>query len=358
MLVDGDRVAEASLHAHEATHYGTDTTAVMEAKMPAGRHVLTLVFFGVFNVANMVIEKIADDSRDYVWTGEGGDGDWTNPVNWGRGYGWDYPYFGEPANFTNVSFAVCGGMGTVSLAPAGVATGTVFRLSASDWLFTNVVAVLLGGVQACGDTLRLAAGSRLEVETTNVPIGALRVEKGASVVFPGGKACLRADQVSVAGVVTAEGPLADMEHTNRVWIACRDFTLELSGAVDLKGKGWAGGRYVAGQGQTPGVGPGASSASAGAGHGGLGSMTRVGSSVGRIYDDPLAPSLPGSGAYTANGSGGGGAVRIDATGAVRIDGAIDASAASGGGACGSSGGSVWISAASVAGSGSVRADAC
>ncbi len=101
-------------------------------------------------------------------------------------------------------------------------------------------------------------------------------------------------------------------------------------------------------------GPGAGSGRTGAGYGGRGSY-------GNYYGDPWTPDLLGSGgghdsSYPSGGSGGG-AILIDSTGAVVVEGIISANGQNGTGRSGGgSGGSLWLRAASIAGSGTVAAD--
>ncbi len=101
-------------------------------------------------------------------------------------------------------------------------------------------------------------------------------------------------------------------------------------------------------------GPGAGSGRTGAGYGGRGSY-------GNYYGDPWAPDMLGSGgghdsSYPSGGSGGG-AIMIDATGAVVVDGVLSANGQNGTGRSGGgSGGSLWLRASSIGGSGTIAAD--
>lgn len=101
-------------------------------------------------------------------------------------------------------------------------------------------------------------------------------------------------------------------------------------------------------------GPGAGSSRTGAGYGGRGSY-------GNYYGDPWAPDRLGSGgghdASNPSGGSGGGAILIDATGAVVVNGTLSANGQNGTGRSGGgSGGSLWLRGASIAGSGTVTAD--
>ncbi|MBI4953663.1 MAG: LamG domain-containing protein [Myxococcales bacterium] len=101
-----------------------------------------------------------------------------------------------------------------------------------------------------------------------------------------------------------------------------------------------------GMGYGPSQGPGAGSD--GGSHGGAG----YGAVWDATYGDLGAPSALGSGGL---GSAGGGSIRIVATGAVRIDGALTARGAPHAGFHTGAGGSLWIRAAALTGTGLVSA---
>ena len=186
--------------------------------------------------------------------------------------------------------------------------------------------------------------------------------------------------VGVGGVITTTGAFATAPDApaSRVWITCGDLDVAAGGAIDVSNCGWAGGTdgvpglmNVKGIGFGPGAAPYLSyDAMMGSGHGGVGAVADISAGystnadpeldrcrVGLTYDDPYAPVLPGSGA-TLGGTtfAGGGAIRVDATGSVTVNGSVlanspDARSDSARG----SGGSVWISCVTFAGSGAVEA---
>ena len=160
---------------------------------------------------------------------------------------------------------------------------------------------------------------------------------------------------------------------SRVWIVCENLTVDQGAKIDVTGKGWAGGKSgVAGLCGISGAGfgPGAAiNANFGSSHGGMGAVYDLASGFdnnagidrgrfGYVYDDPYAPTLPGSGAFGAGEElAGGGAVKIEATGEVKVNGSILASASTkSNDDCRGSGGSVWIQCATFSGSGEVLAD--
>lgn len=132
-----------------------------------------------------------------------------------------------------------------------------------------------------------------------------------------------------------------------VTINADNILIETGGLVTADGQGYAAGR-----------GPGAGtlapflSAGSGAGYGGYG---KTGSTppAGEPYGDVYEPSLLGS---SANGKGGG-AIHLNVTNDLLIDGLITATAANVSGDSGpGSGGSIWLVTDNIAGSGIVRAN--
>ena len=110
----------------------------------------------------------------------------------------------------------------------------------------------------------------------------------------------------------------------------------------------------------PGKGTSATGFGSGAGHGGRGGRSLNTASRGGIYDDPLRPMLPGSGGGTKNnnnsmGGMGGGLVRIEASGAVTLNGTLTVNGQDGqnyGG--GGSGGSIFVKCLSFSGASTGR----
>ena len=118
------------------------------------------------------------------------------------------------------------------------------------------------------------------------------------------------------------------------------FTLGAEAKIDVMGRGFAAGKYREG--------------SAIACH-----ATSPKGLTSQVYGSVTAPVDVGCGGTTEGGSGGGGAVRLVVTGAATIDGAIDArsSMPNANERSGGAGGSVFVTAASLSGSGSVDASA-
>jgi hypothetical protein len=224
---------------------------------------------------------------------------------------------------------------------------------------------------------------------------------GATLVFSNGwDTCLWADDIDIANsTVTIAGPFTNEADKCRAYFKCVNFTLGASARIDADGKGWRGGGYEQTAGvnnpgthifnssgvKSGGFGPGGANTAMGASHFGYGAPVFMQERVyhhriSRLYDDPRAPSEPGSGGFGLGASAygcvfdalsipsGGGAVFIDASGAVSVDGTVSACGvgsyinhyyycqhpkyASTGG----SGGSVRIKCETIAGGGTIMAD--
>lgn len=239
----------------------------------------------------------------YTWTGAGGN-DWFTDGNW------------DQSGFPGDNDAVAIGSGTPLLTNS---TASLASLTIS------------GGTLTCSNWAT-------KITATDVLI----TNSGAKITLP------------VA--------FTDSEMSNRVWIACSNITIAAGATIDVDGKGWSGKKY--GAGPEKGFGPGApiSGSYNGASYGGYGREDNHVLNRGLIYGSESEPFDPGSGGsgYTGNynGGNGGGAVRIEATGDVIVNGKITANAgdpySNGGG--GGSGGGIYISCNKIEGSGIVMAN--
>lgn len=131
-----------------------------------------------------------------------------------------------------------------------------------------------------------------------------------------------------------------------------DLTIGETASVSVDGKGFSTytntkGTYIAG--------PGAGNTNDGARHGGQGGHgTNDSLETNSCYGSLREPVTLGSAANKASGvQNGGGAVKVVVTGSAKIDGVLSANG--NGGTVGASGGSVWLAAASLAGSGRIAA---
>ncbi|NLF21998.1 MAG: hypothetical protein GX590_02460, partial [Lentisphaerae bacterium] len=220
----------------------------------------------------------------------------------------------------------------------------------SDWF--NVMNWLPNGVPGDGHDVTVGSGS-VEVTNATAALRSLIVSNGATLAVSGWHSAIQATDMTLAGTVTHA--INDVAATNslglwvpqhRVLLIGSNITVAAVGLIDANGKGY---RKMQGPGSRGAL-------SGGAGHAGEGGFTHVhGNHGGPGYGDPAVPGQPGSGGgHASYGSSGGGAVRIAASGAVTIDGTIQADALHSSGSYGSggSGGSIWISCETLKGAAS------
>ena len=161
-------------------------------------------------------------------------------------------------------------------------------------------------------------------------------------------------QVVGNGVVThSAAPTGEAENRLSLTIA-GDLAVDALSRIDVSGCG-----YAAQQ------GPGAGTANPGgwgrgAGHGGVGGTAYgYGGLGGDAYGSLTAPTLWGSGGGSGSGGPGGGTAVLSVAGTLRLDGVLSADGAAYRDCCGNagggSGGSVWISAGTLTGAGSITA---
>ncbi len=174
---------------------------------------------------------------------------------------------------------------------------------------------------------------------------------GGTLTFSNWTTRLRATEVAFnGGTLTLPPAFTEAQMSNRVWIVCSNMTLAAAATINVTGLGYARRN-----------GEGTGGGNSGGGHGGFGSCGSVAVDDawlqrGYPYGDEAEPLAPGSGGMTlAYAGAGGGAVRIQASGAVTIYGEITANGASGSGshkgAAGGSGGSIFIECATIRGDG-------
>lgn len=186
------------------------------------------------------------------------------------------------------------------------------------------------------------------------------IEISGTLTFTNWTTCLNASIVTIKdnAKITSAGSFTTSQMSNRVWIACVDLSLAAKAAINVSECGW---------GNLQGPGHGVTSYCA-AGYGGRGGLALSNAKWplyavdwGLTYGNASAPTDPGSGSggraghATYIGGPGGGAVRIDASGHVEINGSVTAKGcnSSPGIRGGASGGSIWISAKTVSGSGTI-----
>ena len=215
------------------------------------------------------------------------------------------------------------------------------------------------GIPGPQDDLTVASG-RLII---NSPVSSksLTIQSGARVVFTNWNSTLSAEEVTLnaGATVTVANAFTDTQMSNNVSFAVSNFTLQAGSVIDVSALGYAGGTPTNEAGSGPG---GASGRTAGGSYGGPGGngVSGARSPYGSVIE-PIAAGSGGGGHISPTGWGGhgGGAVRILATGTVRLDGTILANGGDYWGTYGGggSGGSIYITANTFAGtSGVLRAD--
>ena len=202
----------------------------------------------------------------------------------------------------------------------------------------------LTGCPLASDSTTNSIGSRLILGTT-----------GSTITWPA--SFTTAATISQIGATQITGinslTIASGGILTHEYGSANAINLSLTGSLDLQS---GGAIYVKGlSDSTTGLGGGR----AGGGHGGESGLEYQSNPRASTFDSITNPVLPGCrGNYSlGNPQGGGGVVRVEATGAVTVDGTIEASGAGAGtGGAGGAGGTVNIRAASMAGGGSIIAD--
>ena len=212
--------------------------------------------------------------------------------------------------------------------------------TASSWLDADGFC----GVPIAGDSVTVPKGSSTTLAASSPAYASVTV--AGTLVMTNWTTCLSASNVTVSsgGVITCGAAVKQESDLSRVWIVCTNLTVETGGKIDVCSKGYKGGAYGGERGYGPGSGyfpngteeggtaffyVGSPYMGASPSHGGCGTYfynaTRQRLKAALPYDNPLAPSLPGSGGYSTSwgsGGAGGGAVLVSASGAVAVNGSI------------------------------------
>lgn len=206
-------------------------------------------------------------------------------------------------------------------------------------------------VPVAGQIVTLPAGSTVRLSGPTPALADFTIETNAVLTFDGWNSPLEATNLTVAGTVThlpqavlttnASGQWVP-EH--RIWFKGQDLTVTADGSVDADYMGYLPG---AGPGHAPAQ-PGNGDDGTGYGTGGGGGYGGNGSAswseqYGPACGEPNDPWQPGSGGgfrpdlYGINARPGGGAIRIEMSGGVTVDGTVTACGQNGAGTGGSSG---------------------
>ena len=228
----------------------------------------------------------------------------------------------------------------------------------------------LRGVPVAGDSVTIPAGKSAMMTNSSPRFASVTV--AGTLVMTNWTTCLNADAVAIpsGGILTCGAATTTKADMSRVWVNCTDLTIASGGKIDVDGKGYLGLPKSAGY--ENGYGPGAAPYfyNRGTSHGGYGSQ-KVIADYGQYgsampYDDPAAPVEPGSSGVKSTwgrGGSGGGCVLVTASGTVTVNGSVLASGESTTSSgntpdhdTAGSGGSVYITCGTIAGSGTIRAN--
>lgn len=213
-----------------------------------------------------------------------------------------------------------------------------------------------GTVPQAGDDTTIISGASVVLSNSTAELGSFAITN-ATLTFKNWTTALRATNVFLHNGASLTHSVCDtnaaIDNTNRVYILCGNLTLSAGASINADSKGHRGGDATILQGRGPGAGINMS----GAGYGGKGAHYYPWQSedkAGDPYGSTAAPSHPGSGGAKGDGNGypGGGAIWIDATNHVIINGIVTANGGGSGGymyGAGGSGGSVYISCKTLAG---------
>lgn len=205
-----------------------------------------------------------------------------------------------------------------------------------------------------GDDVVVPAGETLVLDESTPRLGSLTVKGTLCLSNWMTRVSAGSVVVSSGGVIRPAAAFADTEMSNRVWIVCDELTVAAGGKIyaDKLGYRRCSGPAWSGIASPPGNASGA--------YGGA-----PGKGTARTYGDAVYPSDPGSGGVPYKESNtctlcGGGAVRLDVSGPLVVDGSVSADGSdteghiyTGGGM--GSGGGIWITCRTIDGTGSVTA---
>lgn len=215
------------------------------------------------------------------------------------------------------------------------------------------------------DVVITNVGSSVILSGSTSNLNSLTISR--TLTFTNWDTSLTATNVTIlsGGVLQCAGPFTNNAMSNRVYVVCSNMFIASGGSINVDYKGYAaGGSGVGGHGPGGGASPGGADYAGGGGYGGkggnaYGTYSAASFFGGNSYGSESAPTDPGSGGgnntASATYSAGGGAVRIQSSGGVTVNGSITANGGSAGNiiASGASGGGVWISCYTFAATGGI-----
>lgn len=250
--------------------------------------------------------------------------------------------------------------------PAASAATSITNTGNGDWFATGTWNP--AQVPNDGDDVVIASGTVLLTNETKLLSSLTITGSTSTLTFSNWTTRLCATNVMLtnSATITIGSAFTNNAMSNRVWIVCSNLTIHSAAKIDADAKGWAGANgAVSAAGHGPGAG---TSVGAAAGYGGSGGRKDAAGATGTTpsgslpYGSATDPTDPGSGGSATASSGnsggaGGGAVYVEATGLVTVNGTITANGGNGGtSGCGGSGGGVYVKCNAIQGSGLIRAE--
>lgn len=267
---------------------------------------------------------------------------------------------------STVSFG--GATSITSLTAGGTVLLRAPSVTAGSFAVSGPAAMTAGSLTLGASPLEILAGGSLALDVAALSHVALVVRNGGSFQQANSVALdFLSVQVDTGGQLTHArnaGARAAVLNLN----VSGDFTMQSGSKILVDGFGYSG-RAGSQTGAGPGGGGVGSRHGGGGGHGGLGGNGPDGGAGGTLYDSPFYPfDLGSQGGASSLGGGigggaGGGAVLLQVGGTLAMDGLISANGVAGTpesfygtGGGGGGGGTINISAATIGGAGSLRAD--
>ena len=231
------------------------------------------------------------------------------------------------------------------------------------------------GLPTADDTVIISGDADITLTAPTHALASFLISDNATLTFSNGfDVCLTATDVAIVSNSTVThaiqsdtdgtpGVFADWTPDSRVYFVCSNLTVLTDADISVNSRGYQGGFQTNGYGPGAGYRVGGTNASQGSAgsFGGIGE-TYASAPAGDPYGSVSTPTNPGSGGGGTLSSGsertggnGGGAVRIEATGAVTVDGDINAQGGGGKFTSGGSGGGIYISCNTFHGSGTIYA---
>lgn len=206
---------------------------------------------------------------------------------------------------------------------------------------TMLSSIFVAGMQAAtttdpawteGESVTIAQGDQVILTASTPRLDLLTIN--GTLVCSNWTTMVSADTVHIGstGKATCYGDFKANTMSNRVAITCIDLTIDAGGKIDVDDMGYFISGVYSGAANGPGIRR--KGIRQGASHGGFGGRAPHGYSRVLTCDDPLEPVQPGSSGDSNDNWGtaghGGGAVWIEASGRVTLNGSILASAVKGG----------------------------